>query len=105
MADFCEVIKDFNRMCSYYQRKLECPMKCPMDGMNISQCRKLAFEKPEDTELRVRKWYKEHPEMEYPTWKEYLISIGIISYDDFLKPIPESTAIKLGLRGKPKRKD
>ena len=74
---FQEVMAHFQRMCKYYQRKQECPMACPMNGVNISQCRKVAFEKPKETEEIVMAWAKEHPEPVYPTWGEWLESEGI----------------------------
>ena len=73
---FQEVIKQFDRMCWHYQRKRECPMGCPMNGVNISQCRKVAFEEPKETEEIVMKWAAEHPVV-YPTWGEWLESEGI----------------------------
>lgn len=74
---FQEVIHQFDRMCWYYQRKRECPMGCPMNGVNISQCRKVAFEEPEVTEKTVMSWAAEHPEPVYPTWFEWLEKVGV----------------------------
>lgn len=80
MAEFKEVMKQFDRMCWHYQQKHECPMACPMNGVNISQCRKIAFEEPEVMEKTVMAWAAEHPEPVYPTWAEWLISMGLIEY-------------------------
>ena len=77
MAEFQEVLRQFDRMCRYYQRNFECPMCCPMDGVNISQCRKVAFEKSKETEKTVMAWAAEHPESVYPTWAEWLEQQGI----------------------------
>lgn len=77
MAEFKEVMRQFDRMCWYYQREHECPMGCPMSGVNISQCRKIAFECPESVEKTVMTWAEDHPVV-YPTWKEWLISMGVV---------------------------
>ena len=111
MAEFQELIKQFNRMCWHYHQKCECPMACPMDGVNISQCRKIAFEKPKATEQTVMGWAKSHKEPVYPTWREWLLSVGVISpgvakdmwfdYNGrFNAPIPADIAQKLGLQPK-----
>lgn len=113
MAEFQEVIKQFKRMCSYYQGNLKCPMGCPMNGVNISQCRKILVEQPEITEKTVMAWAAEHPEPVYPTWAEWLHDNGIIldtrQYDEVeswilgieaMKPIPADIAQKLGLEPK-----
>ena len=96
VAEFPDVIEQFDRMCWYYQRKRECPMACPMNGVNISQCRKVAFEKPKETEEIVMKWAAEHPEPVYPTWVEWLLSKGILidksSSERFPNWIPSFTA-------------
>lgn len=39
-----EFMQGFDRMCWFYRRNNECPMGCPMNGVNISQCRKIVFE-------------------------------------------------------------
>lgn len=80
MAEFQEVMKQFDRMCWYYQRRRKCPTDCPMDGVNISQCRKVAFEKPEYAEKTVMAWAKENPEPRYPTWIEWLTDLGVFPH-------------------------
>lgn len=74
--EFQEVMRQFDRMCWYYQRKRKCPMECPMNGVNISQCRKIAFEEPDVTEKTVMSWVAEHPEPVYPTWGEWFAERG-----------------------------
>ena len=108
---FQEVMAHFQRMCKYYQRKQECPMACPMNGVNISQCRKVAFEEPKETEEIVMAWAAEHPVV-YPTWWEWLASIGAVTRKvtpdaastlidtGVLDPIPADMAQKLGLQPK-----
>lgn len=89
MAEFQEIMREFDRMCWYYQRKRKCPMGCPMNGVNISQCRKIAFEDPERTEKTVMDWSKNHPVPVYPTWLEWLEDQGILTYKCI--PIASST--------------
>ena len=82
-----------------------------MNGVNISQCRKIAFEDPKVTEQTIMQWAAEHPEPVYQTWREWLLSVGVISpgvakdiwfdYNGrFNSPIPADIAQKLGLTPK-----
>ena len=108
MAEFQEIIKQFRRMCWYYQRQVKCD-GCPMAGCNISQCRKLAFDRPDETEIIVTKWAAEHPEPVYPSIAKYLEQFGIIIRRDgtleadFFKahePMNADIAQKLGIEPK-----
>lgn len=111
MAEFQEVMNEFKRMCWHYQRRQECPKPCPMSGVNISQCRKIAFEKPEVTEKTVMDWAAENPEPVYPTWNEWLHTTPFIKteFTDmgqkkcFMwdEPIPSDMARKLGVPPRP----
>ncbi len=105
MAEWMEVMNRLDRMCRHYQRKHECPMGCPMSGVNISQCRKIAFERPKETEEIVVQWAAEHLEPVYPTWTEYFRAIGIFpkwSGHEILDHthIPADIAEKLGIEPK-----
>lgn len=109
MAEWMEVMNQFDRMCSYYQRVHECPMGCPMNGVNISQCRKIAFECPDSVERTVMSWAAEHPAPVYPSMAKYLEQFGIIircdgtMQADFFKahePMDADIAQKLGIEPK-----
>ena len=109
MAEFVDVLRQFDRMCWYYQRKRECPMGCPMNGVNISQCRKLAFEEPKDTEKTVMAWAAEHKEPVYPSFLEWLHKVlpnlnGQNDHEAILEliktPILDELAQKLGIEPK-----
>lgn len=76
---FQEVIKQFNRMCWYYKRKNECPMGCPMSGVNISQCRKIIIDNPYISEKTIMDWAKEHPNPVYPTWFNWVKQQGVVA--------------------------
>lgn len=115
MTEWMEVMNQFNRMCLYYHCKHECPMACPMNGVNISHCRKIAFEEPEVTEKTVMTWAAENPEPVYPTWGEWLHSLHVVGVhamcapepnfyyaidDKFNAPIPADIAQRLGIEPK-----
>lgn len=70
-----EFMQEFDRMCWFYKRDNGCPLNCPMNGVNISQCRKIAFEEPSVAEKTVCDWAKDHPKP--PSWREWLGSHGI----------------------------
>ena len=124
MAEYIEVIKQFKRLCKSINPAKCTRGECPMGCENIGQCRKVAFERPEKFEEQVMAWAAEHPEPVYPTWKEWLVKLGIVSFDvDFhsildtrpttltntvkayineegSKPIPADIAQKLGIEPK-----
>lgn len=68
MAEFNEVVKEFNRMDETFSRNCK---DCPMPGQNIGQCRKLLFDDPETYGYIVMRWAAEHPEPKYPTWEDW----------------------------------
>ena len=109
MAEFQEVMKQFDRMCSHYQREHECPMGCTMSGVNISQCRKIAFECPDSVERTVMSWAAEH-QVVYPTWGEWFLTTCQVPLTSDLRHndwetllgshIPADIAEKLGIEPK-----
>lgn len=91
MAEFSYVVRNFNRMCSFYDNP---PCKgCPMGicGINTDICKSRLFDSPETYENRIIKWAKEHPNV-YPSWYDYLGFAGE-NRDHIMKiikgPIPE----------------
>lgn len=70
MAEFAEVMRQAHRMCDVCKCD-DCPMADHVDmcGLIHSKYRKegilLEFERI------VMQWAKEHPEPQYPTWKEW----------------------------------
>lgn len=131
MTDFVQTMRDWKRMCKVYTREDEddCCKGCPMGNMGEHGCDAIFSDFPEygswdDVEKIIDKWAAEHPEPVYPTWREWLIELGIVSFDvDFhsildtrpttlsntvkayineegSKPIPADTAQKLGLQPK-----
>ena len=76
MAEYSAVIKEAKRMCWHYTQGGNHD-KCPMyPACNVSQCRKIAFERPADFEERVMAWAAEHPEPVYPTWGDWFAERG-----------------------------
>ena len=59
MAEYFYIIENFKKMCGEMKRKVKnggCPNECPMNGSNISQCRKFLIDKPGEAESIIRKW-------------------------------------------------
>lgn len=113
--EFVEVFKHAQRMCKDKEFHCsECPLKhhdggCQLkpweDNVNLGEA-----------ERRVMAWAKEHPELQYPTWGDWLAEMGIINWEDngdgdgvysVMRPtfkmcaqIPADIAEKLGLKPK-----
>ena len=108
MAEFEEVVRQFRRMCET-QGCDGCPM---YPACNIGQCRKIAFQRPNEFEAKVMKWAQEHPEPIYPTWGEWFVSEGLLpdEWDSLTSayvycvqnllqsPISADSAQKLGIK-------
>lgn len=88
MADYCSVIKQFNRMCNYYKDCHDCPMR-PIgrpedrgkDEAVQNMCRAFAFYSSRVFEYRILEWAAKHPEPVYPTWYEWLKDNGLTFHD------------------------
>ena len=97
MMELNDFMQEFERMCWFYKRDNTCPMGCPMNGVNISQCRKLVFEQPKVCEKIVKDWADNHPKP--LTWRQWLGahdicvrtdgSLEFFSYDSADKPVPQ----------------
>lgn len=129
MAEFQEVCKQWRRMCKA-QDDTNCGAceSCPMmdNGASCIAVYEDDFDKVDFDHIEqiVTAWAAEHPEPVYPTWREWLIKLGIISFElDFhsllnsapttltntvkaylneegSKPIPVDLAEKLGIEPK-----
>ena len=121
MAEFQEVMRQLNRMCScyHYCDDSGCPLfdECGNIGSHSSNPKQAMR-----IEKIVMSWAAEHPEPVYPTWGDWLISVGSARkiptgipfelpdgkiVDSPLEtvvavntPIPSALAQKLGLRPK-----
>ena len=115
MSEFVQTMKDWKRMCSAME-KLR-----PDDSCN--GCRVEGYGCPAiyeddshvdyaDVQNKVAVWAAEHPEPQYPTWGEYLASIGVMkpaqpdkAYEVWFTQlystnIPADIAHKLGIEPK-----
>jgi len=117
MAEFVEIMGIKKRMDNYYE---DCAAGCPLCLTNFCSMSEesLTAEDFKEAEKIMLEWAKEHP-IVYPTWIEWLQSLGVIPYlsgyvakrdDDgnYLdghvnvnevahKPIPVDIAQKLGI--------
>ncbi|MBP5710006.1 MAG: hypothetical protein J6W84_03410 [Bacteroidales bacterium] len=116
-------MRQFDRMCKAHAGCVDCPLA--IKGTVETKCSISSFvEEPDYIEREVMSWAAEHPEPVYPTWVEWLNSIGLTKHDtgqfcvhkpnlysyeikevDILneaayKPIPADIAQKLGIEPK-----
>lgn len=116
MAEFNEVMRQWNRMCNSVPDKQGfnlCSDKktgyiCPMHDCGL--CNKSVSSQTDDDRLEGEKiimsWAAEHPEIVYPTWADWFRQIGVAPRTQscfhkwLLEPIPADTAQKLGIEPK-----
>ena len=105
MAEFCKVMRQFDRMCKAHAGCIDCPLaiECSISSF---------IEKPEYIEREVMAWAAEHPEPVYPTWGEWLMQFDVMgrtcqdmpnpyfANDKAASPIPADIAQKLGIEPK-----
>lgn len=72
MAEFKEIVDIFDRMHREYSQNC---MLCPLEGFNISQCRKILLEDPVGHEAILLRWAKENPKP--INWIAWLYQMGI----------------------------
>lgn len=121
MADFVQTMKDWKRMCDTYDYCSDCPLNDDRETC-IHASRGKWPNSVDNLERRVMAWAAEHPEPVYPTWLEWLKSMGVIPYlmglvtvrdvdgtfedghvnitENAFKEIPADIAEKLGLQPK-----
>jgi len=107
VAEFQEVMQQAKRICKYMDNK--CTL-CPLTTKPFCQMGASEMENFADTEHVIMAWAAEHPEPVYPTWGEWLMSIGVINgvhphgaidaLGNLKQPIPADIAMKLGLQPK-----
>ena len=118
MTNFAKIMHDWQRMCKYYDKLYEekCCDYCPIEGCGAiwEMEDKTNWE---DWEKKIIEFSREHPEPKYPTWREHLRKMGLLTsvntyfieengaglrIDDALNekadcPIPPEIATALGL--------
>ena len=119
MAEFQEVMRQWKRMCDKYfdGKNWVCSKTCPMYVFEV--CSKPTVKYPVPLEIGqdlaheidcvIMSWAAEHPEPVYPTFREWLISIGVIGQMSThsviadkldMTSIPANIAQKLGIEPK-----
>lgn len=111
MAEFQDVMKQFDRMCNAHAGCIDCPLHRPHDRLyRVSdECTVATFiNKPDYIEHIVLEWAEKHPEPVYETWLEFIkrFETGMPKSDkDFIywmgtTPIPADVAQKLKIKPK-----
>lgn len=104
MAEFREVMKQWRRFCKSHSNCGE----CEFDGKGICGEAHLSDVPYSDMEMRIMAWAAEHPVV-YPTWGEWLESIGVAEVGSGMlsihpaiaeQPIPASFAREHGIEPK-----
>lgn len=77
MAEFCEVMKQKQRMCDSFPDSCEgCPIHSwTANNAGTTYCEETFSKHYEKLEPLILKWAEEHPEPRYPTWIEWQKSI------------------------------
>lgn len=79
MTNFAQTMHDWQRMCKYYDTHYneDCCEKCPLGGCGAIW--EMDYIKDwEDFASKIEDWAEKHPEPVYPTWREYLMKMGLI---------------------------
>ena len=126
MAEFVKVMKDWRRMCKAMEAQYgydgSCK-NCVLEGC-AAVYEQQDTEDYVDMERKIAKWAAEHQEPVYPTWEEWLQSVGVMESSQglirriqsqllidgipahaiptrkVLEPIPADIAEKLGIEPK-----
>ena len=69
MAEFQEVMKQYNRMVEAHRKGVTIPVEASYET---------AVKQPDFFEEVVMEWAAENPEPVYPTWVDWLMSEGVI---------------------------
>ena len=94
MSEFHDVMTKWRRMCEAH-RCSKCPLNYAVCCVSDPYLR--TDVDIETLEELITNW-EEHPEPVYPTWFEWLCSIGV--WNKASDPIPANIAQKLGIKPK-----
>ena len=112
MAEFQEVMRQWKRMCDTYTTDdaANCCKGCRMAGRGCGAIYETDNADPDVIERETMTWAAEHPEPKYPTWYEWLVSVGVLGINkdrdcimlkpELRHPIPADIAEKLGIEPK-----
>lgn len=105
MADFQEVIKQWKCRCEHCDNNEN--VECSINGYVCNGFHEMKnYMNAEFIERDVMRWAAEHPEPVYPTWFEWLKSVGALPAEQTIchrgleQPIPADIAEKLGIKQK-----
>lgn len=85
MADFCDVIHDWRRMCAAHNeecRDRETGEMCRLfdiDNIDCWMAKQIDDKTAARLEADVSEWAGAHPEVVWPTWADWLIEQGILA--------------------------
>ena len=102
MNTFSQVMRDWQRMCNFYDKKYEdrCCDFCPLRGQDCGAIYDFDWDTNFNIiEQKINEWKQDHPCV-YPTWRNFISeqmrsSFPVESYLD--EPISEEIANKLNI--------
>lgn len=123
MAEFTEIMRQWRRLCKEQDNRFRDNMcdHCPLYEATHERGCAAIYEDDAgemdyaEAERVVTDWAAEHPEPEYPTWREWMMEAGLLKWhaipntyaretvpdwEVLLKPIPAEIARKLGIEPK-----
>lgn len=116
MTDSVQAMKDWRRMCKFCSDegmadgRHGCADVCPIGDNPVCGDLQGATDRDiEDAAKAIEKWAEEHPEPRYPTWGEWLQSMGVAVLGSGMlsihpaiaeQPIPAEMAEKLEIEPK-----
>ena len=80
MAEFQDVMRQWQRMCKSMQEKnMSCKEDCLLgNNLTCGQLEYASLKEINDAETVIMAWATKHPEPVYPTWWTYMCMIGVI---------------------------
>ena len=81
MAEFNEIARKFERMHESCRSCDECPLHMFGSMRMKNLCTEFGFFDPEFFVRTVEQWAEEHPEPQYPTWREFLEFAGVLEHE------------------------
>lgn len=118
MANYTEVMREWKRMCTSMEQGYgdNCCENCPVPGTGCPAIwEDGAADDSEVIERVVMKWAEAHPEPKTPTWRQWLLDMGLlkmrhigpeegretlVDWEMVLEHMPTDIADKLGVLDK-----
>ena len=94
MAEFKDIMKKWRRMCGSEDYTGSCN-GCPLCGNKVCGNFDVASDADiERAEKGITEWAERNPEKVYPTWKEWLVGIGVVDFKTSIVKIPDYEPIQ-----------